>query len=83
MDNLRLYVRGGSGGMGFPRLGGKGGNGGDVWVVATENTTLKKLKDSCPSKRFIAGAGENSRLVVANTAMSLHPTAHLLIALVR
>lgn len=83
MDNLRLYVRGGSGGMGLPRLGGKGGNGGNVWVVATENMTLKKVKDSCPNKRFIAGVGKNSRLVLSNTVLSLHLAAHLLITLVR
>uniref|UniRef100_A0AAQ5X0A9 GTP-binding protein 10 n=1 Tax=Amphiprion ocellaris TaxID=80972 RepID=A0AAQ5X0A9_AMPOC len=60
VDNLRLYVRGGSGGMGLPRLGGQGGNGGDVWVVAMKNTTLKRIKDKYPQKRFVAGAGANS-----------------------
>ncbi|KAE8288802.1 GTP-binding protein 10 [Larimichthys crocea] len=60
LDNLRLYVRGGSGGMGLPRLGGQGGSGGDVWVVATKNTTLKKIKDKYPQKRFVGGAGANS-----------------------
>ncbi|XP_068591846.1 GTP-binding protein 10 isoform X2 [Cebidichthys violaceus] len=60
VDNLRLYVRGGSGGMGLPRLGGIGGNGGDVWVVATKNMTLKRIKDKYPHKRFVGGAGANS-----------------------
>lgn len=60
IDNLRLYVRGGSGGMGFPRLGGQGGDGGDVFVVATKDMTLKQVKDKYPQKRFVAGAGENS-----------------------
>ncbi|XP_034731147.1 GTP-binding protein 10 [Etheostoma cragini] len=60
VDNLRLYVRGGSGGMGLPRLGGQGGNGGDVWVVATKNMTLKRFKDKYPQKRFVGGAGANS-----------------------
>ncbi|CAG11897.1 unnamed protein product, partial [Tetraodon nigroviridis] len=60
VDNLRLYVRGGSGGMGLPRLGGHGGNGGDVWVVAAKNTTLKRLKDKHPQRRFVAGTGANS-----------------------
>uniref|UniRef100_A0A3B4Z731 GTP-binding protein 10 n=1 Tax=Stegastes partitus TaxID=144197 RepID=A0A3B4Z731_9TELE len=60
VDNLRLYVRGGSGGMGLPRLGGKGGNGGDVWVVATKNLTLKMIKDRYPQKRFVGEAGSNS-----------------------
>ncbi|CAJ1062236.1 GTP-binding protein 10 isoform X1 [Xyrichtys novacula] len=60
VDNLRLYVRGGSGGMGLPRLGGQGGDGGDVWVVATKNLTLKRIKDKYPVKRFKAGTGGNS-----------------------
>nr|XP_020462934.1 GTP-binding protein 10 [Monopterus albus] len=60
VDNLRLYVRGGSGGMGLPRLGGQGGNGGNVWVVATKNMTLKKIKDTYPQKRFVGESGANS-----------------------
>ncbi|CAL1611139.1 unnamed protein product [Knipowitschia caucasica] len=60
LDNLRLYVRGGSGGMGLPRLGGQGGDGGDVVVVATKDMTLKRIKDKYPEKRFVARAGENS-----------------------
>jgi GTPase involved in cell partitioning and DNA repair len=36
IDSLRIYVRGGSGGMGFPKYGGIGGKGGNVIVVATE-----------------------------------------------
>lgn len=63
VDNLRLYVRGGSGGMGLPRLGGQGGKGGDVWVVAKNSVTLKKIKDKHPQKRFVGGAGANSRFV--------------------
>ncbi|KAI3361038.1 hypothetical protein L3Q82_013235 [Scortum barcoo] len=62
VDNLRLYVRGGSGGMGLPRLGGQGGKGGDVWVVATKNMTLKRIKDKYPQKRFVGGAGANSSI---------------------
>uniref|UniRef100_A0A8C9REN0 GTP-binding protein 10 n=1 Tax=Scleropages formosus TaxID=113540 RepID=A0A8C9REN0_SCLFO len=60
VDNLRLYVKGGSGGMGLPRLGGQGGKGGDVWVVTKEAVTLKKVKDKHPQKRILAGAGVNS-----------------------
>ncbi|XP_037309101.2 GTP-binding protein 10 [Pungitius pungitius] len=60
VDNLRVYVRGGGGGMGLPRLGGKGGNGGDVWVVASKDMTLKRIKDRYPEKRFVGGAGANS-----------------------
>ncbi|XP_034553285.1 GTP-binding protein 10 [Notolabrus celidotus] len=60
VDNLRLYVAGGSGGMGLPRLGGQGGDGGDVWVMASKNMTLKKIKEKYPHKRFIGGIGANS-----------------------
>ncbi|XP_061531587.1 GTP-binding protein 10 [Phycodurus eques] len=60
VDNLRLYVRGGAGGMGLPRLGGHGGNGGDVWVVATKSMTLKGIKDKYPQNRFVAEVGANS-----------------------
>lgn len=70
VDNLRLYVRGGSGGMGLPRLGGQGGKGGDVWVVATKNMTLKRIKDKHPQKRFAGGAGGNSRFVTTHSSCS-------------
>lgn len=49
--------------MGLPRMGGQGGNGGDVWVVAKKDLTLKRIKDRCPHKRFVAGVGNNSRCV--------------------
>ncbi|MCJ8728914.1 hypothetical protein PDJAM_G00009960 [Pangasius djambal] len=62
VDNLRLYVRGGSGGMGLPRMGGQGGNGGEVWVVAKKDLTLKRIKDRFPHKRFTAGVGCNSSI---------------------
>ncbi|XP_078394566.1 GTP-binding protein 10 [Cetorhinus maximus] len=62
IDNLRIYVRGGSGGMGLLRLGGEGGKGGDVWFVAQDGVTLKKIKDKYPDKRFVAGVGANSSI---------------------
>ncbi|KAM5187671.1 GTP-binding protein 10 [Callospermophilus lateralis] len=62
IDNLRLFAKGGSGGMGYPRLGGEGGKGGDVWVVAHKKMTLKQLKAKYPQKRFVAGEGANSRV---------------------
>uniref|UniRef100_UPI0037E946A4 GTP-binding protein 10 n=1 Tax=Semicossyphus pulcher TaxID=241346 RepID=UPI0037E946A4 len=62
VDNLRLYVHGGSGGMGLPRLGGKGGDGGDVWVVASKSMTLRRIKDKYPQKRFVGGSGANSSI---------------------
>ncbi|XP_071416729.1 GTP-binding protein 10 isoform X1 [Pithys albifrons albifrons] len=60
IDDLRVYVRGGTGGMGYPRLGGEGGRGGDVWFVARERITLKGIKEKYPQKRFVAGTGANS-----------------------
>ncbi|XP_078199028.1 GTP-binding protein 10 isoform X18 [Callithrix jacchus] len=62
IDNLRLFTKGGTGGMGYPRLGGEGGKGGDVWVVAQNRMTLKQLKDRYPQKRFVAGVGANSKI---------------------
>ncbi|XP_026571904.1 GTP-binding protein 10 isoform X1 [Pseudonaja textilis] len=62
MDDLRIYVKGGTGGMGYARLGGAGGKGGDVWLVADEKMTLKKMKDKYPKKRFVAEAGTNSSI---------------------
>lgn len=50
--------------MGLPRLGGQGGDGGDVWVVATKDMTLRRVKDKYPQKRFVAGAGGNSSVRV-------------------
>ncbi|KAM9023149.1 cilia- and flagella-associated protein 69 [Ara ararauna] len=60
IDDLRLYVKGGTGGMGYPRLGGQGGRGGDVWFIAQERITLKSIKEKYPLKRFVAGTGANS-----------------------
>ncbi|XP_053465023.1 GTP-binding protein 10 isoform X3 [Nycticebus coucang] len=62
IDNLRLFTKGGSGGMGYPRLGGEGGRGGDVWVVAHKKMTLRQLKDKYPQKRFVAEGGANSQV---------------------
>ncbi|XP_077158899.1 GTP-binding protein 10 [Paroedura picta] len=68
MDDLRIYVRGGAGGMGYPRLGGQGGHGGDVWLVAHENLTLRRLKSQFPKKRFVAGTGDNSKILALKGA---------------
>ncbi|TTB12804.1 GTP-binding protein 10 [Bagarius yarrelli] len=48
--------------MGLPRMGGQGGNGGDVLVVAKKDLTLKRVKDKYPNKRFVAGVGTNSSI---------------------
>ncbi|XP_073533550.1 GTP-binding protein 10 [Phyllobates terribilis] len=60
IDNLRILVKGGPGGMGLPRLGGEGGRGGDVWVVAKNGVTMKHIKSKFPQKRFVGGVGLNS-----------------------
>ncbi|XP_072029197.1 GTP-binding protein 10-like [Amphiura filiformis] len=60
LDQLRVYVRGGGGGQGQPKFGGRGGDGGCVYVEAVPNMTLQNLKRSNIKKRFIAGNGENS-----------------------
>jgi serine/threonine-protein kinase OSR1/STK39 len=36
IDTLRLHVKGGAGGMGYPKYGGVGGAGGNVYVVGDE-----------------------------------------------
>lgn len=40
MDSLRIHVRGGAGGFGFPKYGGRGGKGGDVCLIAKEGMYL-------------------------------------------
>ncbi|XP_014377718.2 GTP-binding protein 10, partial [Alligator sinensis] len=60
IDNMRVHVKGGTGGMGYPHFGGEGGRGGDVWFVAREKINLKSIKARYPHKRFAAGSGANS-----------------------
>uniref|UniRef100_A0A2K6FE62 GTP-binding protein 10 n=1 Tax=Propithecus coquereli TaxID=379532 RepID=A0A2K6FE62_PROCO len=76
IDNLRLFIKGGSGGMGYPRLGGEGGKGGDIWVVAHKKMTLKQLKDKYPQKRFVAEGGANSRFPNAGKSSLLSRVSH-------
>ncbi|XP_028613844.1 GTP-binding protein 10-like isoform X2 [Grammomys surdaster] len=59
IDNLRIFTKGGSDGMGYPRSGEEGGRGGDIWVVGHKNMTLKQLKNKYPQKWFLAGGGAN------------------------
>ncbi|XP_046396220.1 GTP-binding protein 10 homolog [Ischnura elegans] len=61
VDSLRLRVRGGAGGMGYPKFGGVGGKGGSVYVVATEGVDLKHVLRKFPQKHVKAENGENSR----------------------
>ncbi|KAL1137950.1 hypothetical protein AAG570_009645 [Ranatra chinensis] len=60
MDSLRLLVKGGAGGMGFPKYGGLGGPGGNVCVVGKEGITLKDVLKTFKTKQVKAGNGENS-----------------------
>lgn len=60
MDTLRLTVKGGHGGNGFPKYGGAGGQGGCVYFVASEDMTLMKVSKKYPDKRITAGHGEES-----------------------
>ncbi|XP_052797217.1 GTP-binding protein 10-like [Mya arenaria] len=59
-DKLRIYVRGGAGGQGYPKFGGIGGKGGDVMIRAHEKSTLEKIVTINPLKRFTAASGGNS-----------------------
>jgi len=63
-ESLRVHVRGGTGGRGLDKYNGIGGKGGDIFVVAEEKASLKKIFLLCPSKRFSAPTGEDSRYAV-------------------
>lgn len=60
LDTLRVFVKGGSGGMGMPKYGGVGGNGGNIFAVGKEGITLKDIVAKNTSKRITAKNGENS-----------------------
>lgn len=60
IDSLQLHVHGGAGGMGYPKYGGVGGNGGSVYVVAKEGESLSKILQMYPTKRISARLGSNS-----------------------
>ncbi|XP_073969973.1 GTP-binding protein 10 isoform X2 [Rhodnius prolixus] len=60
IDSLRLYLKAGAGGMGYPKYGGVGGAGGDIYIVAKEGSTLKEIKNKFPEKRIAAGNGSNA-----------------------
>lgn len=61
IDTLRLHVRSGRGGMGQPRYGGIGGKGGDIYVEAQEEQTLRKILEANPQKRWSAASGGDSQ----------------------
>ncbi|KAF4532605.1 hypothetical protein B566_EDAN014862 [Ephemera danica] len=61
IDSLCLHVKGGSGGMGYPKYGGLGGKGGDIYLVAKEGETLTTVLKTWPLKKIIANSGGNSK----------------------
>uniref|UniRef100_A0A2S2R3Y2 GTP-binding protein 10 n=1 Tax=Sipha flava TaxID=143950 RepID=A0A2S2R3Y2_9HEMI len=60
LDSLRVHVKAGTGGFGFPKYGGEGGKGGDVSFVATDGMTLKDFLNKYPRKKIQAETGGNS-----------------------
>lgn len=60
VDTLRMTCKGGHGGNGLPKYGGVGGQGGCVYFVAAEDTTLEQLQKRHPDKRINAGHGEDA-----------------------
>lgn len=60
IDSLRLHVTGGTGGSGLPAYGGLGGPGGNVYVVASENATLRNIKNKLKDVSLKAGTGGDS-----------------------
>ena len=62
IDKVRVYARGGGGGQGSPKLGGYGGDGGDVIVQAHRCSLVDLARRD--SRRFIAGRGQHYRCVL-------------------
>jgi len=61
IDGLRIYVRGGHGGSGLPRVNGVGGAGGDVYIKADEKIkNLSEVRTKNRDQRYLADHGENS-----------------------
>ncbi|KAK5646033.1 hypothetical protein RI129_004497 [Pyrocoelia pectoralis] len=59
-DSLRIYVKAGAGGNGYPKFGGVGGQGGNVIAVGREHITLEDICKLHKSRRFIAKNGTHS-----------------------
>ena len=57
-------MRGGTGGRGLAKYNGIGGKGGDIFVVGREDASLKRVVSLCPTKRFSAPTGEDSRYAI-------------------
>lgn len=60
IDNIRLHVQAGTGGSGLPRYGGKGGSGGNVYIVSERGMTLSRIKSKFKETRLFAEPGMSS-----------------------
>lgn len=60
IDKLRIFVQAGSGAAGNPIIGGKGGDGGNVFVEADRKQTLWSLLQHNPLKRYKAEHGKEA-----------------------
>ncbi|XP_065223274.1 GTP-binding protein 10 isoform X3 [Planococcus citri] len=72
VDSLVIHVRGGAGGMGYPKFGGVGGKGGDVILAAKEGSTLKNVLTKYPDRKIRASKGidSNSRFILGKPGKS-------------
>ncbi|XP_067931987.1 GTP-binding protein 10-like [Watersipora subatra] len=61
VDRVRVYVKGGSGGQGYPKYGGLGGDGGHVIFTAVNKDSLYSFVNDNPNRRFIAKQGKNAK----------------------
>lgn len=57
---MKLHVRAGAGGSGLPRYGGRGGSGGNVYVVSEKGITLSKVKSKLKDEILSAEHGRSS-----------------------
>ncbi|KAI4503150.1 hypothetical protein M0802_002194 [Mischocyttarus mexicanus] len=62
IDSLRLTVRAGAGGSGLSRYGGKGGSGGNIYVLTEEDLTLRNVKKKWKKVKIHAETGGNSTM---------------------
>lgn len=69
IDKVRVFAKGGGGGQGSPKLGGFGGDGGDV-IARAHRCSLVDLARR-ESRRFIAGRGQHYRCVFARLFVCL------------
>ena len=61
MDRVRVYAKAGSGGQGYPKYGGMGGDGGSVIMEAEAQGSLYHFLNEHPDRRFKAGNGGDAK----------------------